>query len=66
MLKIGDFTEFGKFDDNSIETRIQEHKKLINYINKCEKLVHEGKFVECIQFAEKALLIDPKSKKVLV
>ena len=59
MLKIGDFTEFGKFDENSIEMRIQEHKKLLNYINKCLKSRIQENFVECIQFADKALKIDP-------
>ena len=59
MLKIGDFTEFGKFDENSIEMRIQEHKKLRNYINKCAQLGSQGNFEECMQFADKALQIDP-------
>jgi hypothetical protein len=48
LLKIGDFSEFGKFDENSIETRIQELKKLNNYINNCAQLGHQGKFNECL------------------
>jgi len=61
LLKIGDFTDFGKFDENSMDKRIQEHKKLINYIKKSAQLGNHDKFVECIQFVDKALTIDPKN-----